>query len=358
MKEKKIEPNINHNQNQNQCHCHCNNHNCNNNVNIISYKKESLQEKMIYIPLILIKIFSSFYLYEKYFCHSLKNDLDVNYSQKSFFILIIYLIILYISTIISSPSQTNINKNTSLNINNRELIKFKQNYRLCNFCKGAKFIRTSHCRLCDKCISFRDHHCSFTTTCIGINNMQIFINFCFWGLYAIIFVTCSYFKYETKDPSFFTLLIFKIDFIGNLFFISALNGIIVRCLFYIYNNHTYLESIRQIGVEIKFPIYNFTKEINKKKSNNFYNIGFLNHLYYSIGPSLLHLILPLPKLPNYILIENSPIFCKGKMPDKFQIFKYRLKTDNITVKENLSKDSDPDIFIKNCHINYYNKIII
>ena len=347
-------------------HSHLNiNYNYNNqesNKNLMSYKKQYLLEKIIFIPLVLIKIYSSFYLYEKYFCKSLSNKLDIEYSQKAIFIFVIYLTILYIISIITPATKTNIAKYISLNPNNtkpkKELINIKQNYIICDICKKVKFIRSSHCRLCNKCISFRDHHCNFVANCIGFNNIQYFLNFCFWGLYAIIFSFWSYFKFNYINLPIFTYIIIKIDFLANILFSIILFGIIFRTLFNIYNNRTFLETIRQIGIEIKCPFFDIYKEYNKNSVTNFYNIGFLNHLYYIIGSSLLHFILPLPKFKNYILDENCPIFMKTKMPNNFELFKYSIKNNADTIKRNLNVGCDLDNFIKLCHLNYDGKKII
>ena len=119
----------------------------------------------------------------------------------------------------SSSVQTDIDRYTPLNKNNKEKFEFKQNYLLCYYCHKVKFIRTSHCRVCDKCISFRDHHCPFVTNCIGFNNMQYFLNFCIWGMYGIIFVMYSYFKFKYINLSLFMRIFINIDFIGNILFL-------------------------------------------------------------------------------------------------------------------------------------------
>ena len=339
--------------------CNCNNKNCNKNIN--SSKKQYLMEKIIFIPIILIKIYSTFYLYEKYFCKFLKNNIDIEYSQKSIFIFIIYLTILYIISIISSPTNTDVDKYISLIPNKKpkkELIKLKQKYVICDFCHKEKFIRNSHCRICNNCISFRDHHCSFVTNCVGFNNIQYFLNFCLWGLYGIIFGICSYFRFNYINLSLFTFIIIKIDFLANIFFTLSLFGIIFRTLYNIYNNRTFIENTRQIGIEKKCPFFDIYKKENKNMSTNFYNIGFLNHFFYLIGPSLLHFILPLPKFKNYILDENCPIFMKTKIPDGLELIKYYEENEEGIIKKKIDMDSDPDTFIKMCHINYDGKIII
>ena len=270
-----------------QTHCQCHSTCCNNKNNQESnnsYKKQLRKERLIFIPIVLLKMLLSFYFYEKYFCYSLGKDLDIKYSQKSIFLFMIYLVLLYILAIVSSATQTNINKYTILNITNKkkELMHLKQKFTLCPFCHSAKFVRNSHCRLCNKCITFRDHHCPFVNNCVGFNNIQYFINFCFWGAYGIFFDICSYLSFKYINLSLSVRIFFIIDFIANIIFLISLIGIILRSIFNIYNNRTYLETIRQFGIEIKCPIIDCCKEKNKTRVNNTFNIGFLNHFFYLI----------------------------------------------------------------------------
>jgi len=340
------------------CQCHSGNNNNTNEENI-SYKKQYMREKYIFIPIILIKMFLSFYLYEKYFSYGLGKDLDIKYSQKSIFIFMIYLVILYGLAVFSSAAQTNINKYTILNINKKkELINLKQNFTICPFCHSAKFVRNSHCRLCNKCITFRDHHCPFVNNCVGFNNIQYFINFCFWGSYGIYFDMCSYFSFKYINLSIWVRIIFIIDFILNIVFLISLIGILLRSLFAIYNNRTYIETVRQIGIEVKCPFIDCFKEKNKLRVNNIFNTGFLNHLFYLVGPTLLHFILPLPKFKNYILDENCIIFEKTKSPDRLHLIKYKIKNNPNYIKDEIDKPSSPDEYIKLCHHYYDGKIIV
>ena len=165
-------------------------------------------------------------------------------------------------------------------------------------------------------------------------------------------------KFEYINLSIIKRIFFKIDFIANILFLISAVSILFRSLLSIYNNRTYLESMRQIGVETKCPFYDFLKKSNSLKVKNMYNVGFLSHLYYLVGPTLLHFILPLPKFKNYILGENCPIFTKRKNPDRIQVLKYYNKKDPNYFKEQIERTSNPDEFIKNCHQYYDGKNII
>jgi hypothetical protein len=123
----------------------------------------------------------------------------------------------------------------------------------------------------------------------------------------------------------------------------------------IYNNFTFLEFLKNIDTER----YTFCKRKDLTKKNyNPYNIGFLSHFYYLIGPSLLHAIFPLPKFQTNILNEQNPIFAKCKQPTKLEVVKLLIEQDK--KNENLlgGKENDPDYFLELCHQNYDGREIV
>ena len=349
-------------------HNHLDNQQLNNNNNDINAKKEEREAKIqkyfarfFFVPLIMIKIFSSYILYIKYFCYNLKNDIDIKYSQFTITIFALFLYISYFLSILTSPTQTNIDKYIQTdkeNTNNKEIIKINQSYITCQYCNHIKFNRSSHCRICNKCISFRDHHCLFINNCVGFNNIQYFINFLFWGAYAIIFDMYAYLSFKYLQLSRNIKVISFIDFLGNIFFLFNILSILFRTILTIYNNRTFLESLRQINIETKCPIYDFHKKRNTKLINNSYNIGFLSHFYYFIGPSLLHFFLPLNKFKTYILDENNPVFCKAKFPDTIQMLKYKMKDNENYYNDIILGSSNPDDYLKLCHHFYDGQNII
>ena len=107
----------------------------------------------------------------------------------------IVILILYFKTIFSDANQTNIN-NVFQTPKNHE--KFLLD---CKFCNQKNFISSSHYKLCDKYILYRDHHCQVVLNCIGLSNMQLFVNFCFCGLYGLL-------TYNISCLEFFLVQIF------------------------------------------------------------------------------------------------------------------------------------------------------
>ena len=47
----------------------------------------------------------------------------------------------------------------------------------CETCKLLRPPRSFHCSRCDVCIELHDHHCGWIGSCIGLRNVQSFINF-------------------------------------------------------------------------------------------------------------------------------------------------------------------------------------
>ena len=304
-----IKPKIQETNNQANCQYHTNqNNNINNNHSkkIQGLHRDKILSK-VFIPFLMLKIASTYILYIKYYCYNLQNEEDIKYSR------------------------------------------FTINH--------IKFDRTSHCRVCKKCISFRDHHCLFTDNCIGFNNIQYFVNFLFWSIYGNIYYMYCYLTFSYLNISKTIKIINLIDFIGNCCFFYNKISVIIRSLVAIYANRTFVEMKKDYNVEIKCPFIDCFKNVNKKMKQNPYNIGFLTHFYYAIGPSLLHFFFPLNKFKKYTLDENCPIFCKAKYPDSIQLLKYYLKNDENFYEEVMLKTSEPDDYLKLCHEGYDGYII-
>ena len=322
------------------------------------YRKEFLKQKLICIPILLSKVLISLYFFETKICYSFPLEEDINYSQKVFPFVALTILIFYLKIIFSNANQTNI-KNISLLQKNSE--KFSLD---CKYCNQKKFIRSSHCKFCNKCILYRDHHCPFVINCVGFSNIQYFINFCLWGFYGLLTYDISCFKFffgsnfHKNNISTLLSIFIRIDFFFNILLSICLLGLVLRLLVSIYNNRSYLESTRNLTIELKIPCYDFLHNINKDRFKNDWNIGFLQHFYYFMGPSFLHLILPLPKFKNYVFDEECPVFSKNMRVDNLQMYKYYIHVDKGSKKMLIDDSSDPDNYIKLCHQYYDGKIII
>ena len=347
------------------------NNNSSQNVSKISRKTHF----KIYIPIVTIKIVSPSFFMLKYLIYSYENIEDQEYCKYSVIILIAFILFCYFFSVFSNCSQTNVDKFFDLKVYyphkseapGNEILSINQfNWNDCPFCKSKKFIRTSHCRVCNKCVLMRDHHCPYIANCVGFKNMQYFFNFVLWGnvgifFYIITFIHYKFFSDAKFDiPLYINILMYLDIFFSSLFIIN-ITGIMLRLLLMAYNNRTQKENSIGAPVESYCPIcycctncpkYKFEREIN------FYNIGFLSNLYYLIGPTIFHFIFPLPKYNNYILDENCPILRKIYNPDRLDLFKCLVKINPEKINLLNEDESSPDFYLQNCHKYYEDKIIV
>lgn len=324
-----------------------------------------------YLPFVTAKIIISAFFFYKYLVYGIKNIEDQNYCKYGVRILAIYILICYyLSTFIKS-TQTNVNKYFSEDISKNKIGNPGNeiqnldpfDYGYCPFCDLKKFIRTSHCRICNKCILMRDHHCPFVVGCIGFKNIQYFFNFVFWAIigniyYVVSFIRFMFFSKVKISIPFYIYIFLYLDFFLSCFFVLNISAIMIRLLITAYNNWTQKENMSGPYTENYCPLHscciNDEKQLGEKREPNFYNIGFLSNFYYLIGPTISHFLFPLPKYKNYTLDENCPIFCKAKYPDAIQMLKYYLKDNEKYYDEQILKTSEPDDYMKLCHQYYDN----
>ena len=364
-----------------------NNNNLNNNNNNqfnynpinVSRINRSTQLK-IFIPIVSAKILTPVFFMLKYLIYCFENEEDQNYCKYSVWILTSLIFLCYFLSIFKSSSQSNVDKyfdqvkNNILSIradipgNDLQDLNSAQ-WTDCLFCRSKKFIRSSHCRTCNKCILLRDHHCPYIGSCVGFKNMQYFFNFLFWADLGMLFYVISFIKFHFFSDirkyiimELYVKIIFYVDFFLTFFFVLNLMGLMIKLFLNIYNNRSQLENLRTAIVEYYCPIcpkcVRDFKRFNIKPEANQYNIGFLANIYYIIGPTPFHLIFPLPKYNNYILDENCPVFKKIKLAERLDIFKFMVKKDrnNLNLLEN--EESSPEIYVKTCHKFYDGKKII
>ena len=381
------------------------NHNNDNKVNS-TIKAQCI----IFIPLVTIKILLPFFFYHNYLiyaCHNENEEQEIkNDKYFSYTILILIYLCYYLSiktssnqmkiekyiykrlnnkNEINSDNKNNnntinnnnntINNNNSINnkifkdntdnenIYNNQVINFNnkdenssekityfdlKNYnQVCNYCHIRTFIRATHCLTCDECILFKEEHCPYIANCIGFNNIQYFINLLFWCIYSLsyyIFICIKCFINFNVKIGIFLLIILISDFAINSIILKILIQKMYKLLYKIYYN------ITQYEIE--------ENNNNQKNYLNLFNIGFLNHFYYIIGPTPFHFLFPLPKIKTYGNDENCPIFLKCKFPNRLELVKYLAKKEP-KYKDFLDDiESDPKNFIKLSHDFYDNKTII
>lgn len=53
--------------------------------------------------------------------------------------------------------------------------------KFCKTCRIYRPPRTTHCKICDRCVSQFDHHCTLLGTCVGRNNYRAYFFFLLFG---------------------------------------------------------------------------------------------------------------------------------------------------------------------------------
>ena len=56
-----------------------------------------------------------------------------------------------------------------------------QKIKFCKTCRIYRPPRTTHCKVCDRCVSQFDHHCTLLGTCVGRNNYRAYFFFLLFG---------------------------------------------------------------------------------------------------------------------------------------------------------------------------------
>ena len=348
---------------------------------------------IIFLPLVCIIILLPFFIYNNYLITADNKQIEENiYNQKCIsFIILILIFLCYFLSIKTSSKQmkiekylykniTNNNNEIKLeenNINNENIYNIKdfhskdenksqniiyfdlKNYnQVCNYCHIRSFIRATHCLVCDECILFKQEHCQYIINCIGFNNIQYFINFLFWSIFGLIYYSfyCIKFfisfEYDKTGLSVISLIVS--NFVINLMILIMLINKINKLFKNIWKNITQYEQQAEENEKNNLAV---NINSNDYKEHNLFNIGFLSHLYYIIGPTLFHFFLPLPKIKTFCNNENCPIFLKCKFPNRLELIKYLAKKDP-KYKDLLNDvESDPNHYVKLCHVYYDDKLM-
>ena len=124
--------------------------------------------------------------------------------------------------------------------------------KYCATCKIIRQLRTSHCRICNKCVLRHDHHCPYINNCVGKNNHLKFLFFIF---FVFIYSTyCSIFTIAFNVKEHKHLGWFRIIYLGIFAFISVwmfftMGGFSISVIYYISINTTTRENIKSVVYE-------------------------------------------------------------------------------------------------------------
>ncbi len=341
------------------------------------YQKRKWQEKYIMIPIVVIIINLGGYSWFFYFRYSLKDKNNIKILGNIIIILYIILLLNYFLAVFTKSNVTryekileheqNNSKESILNYQKNVISEYNnENFFFCEFCGRKKFIRSSHCKICNICVLGRDHHCPWIANCVGFKNIHFFYNFLLWGIIDILSVIIFYikfvinFNYINRNYPELKISPFKLTCLTILIVILVIVILSLLTLFSIvnyeiYNNRTQLEGTRNPNIEMFFY---FKKPKPENSCYNFYNIGFLNHFYYFIGNSIFHFFFPLPRLRDYNFNEEASIFQICKQPSKLSLVRMIYGNN----EEELDKlfnapGNEPSEFLKLSHKIYDKKHI-
>ena len=313
-------------------------------------------QKIIFIPIICLLILNTFLIWEIFL---IKQKIESENKYKKYLIRILcFLIYLcYFLSVLTPSYQTDINNKCKItddiyknkNLENIYSKDFWDDY--CINCQMQKFIRSNHCYICNRCILFKFRHWFFIANCIGFNNIQYVINFLVWAIYGLFKFECcciSFFQNNKENTNI--LIIF--DFIINIPLLLYLLYIFGILLFDIYNNQPQYERSNDNQLIDKYYfLYKCNDTDNKMRFPNLWNLGYLSHLYYIIGPTILHFIFPLPKIKNYSINENCKIFKGCKQFNRIEYIQNMIKKDENYKNRIKDKNMEPDAFVEFCKKN-------
>ena len=307
-------------------------------------------QKIIFIPLVLFLITIPFCLWETSLINYI-NIYDKAYVKYLVRILLVLIYLSYLLSVFTSPSQTNIYKTYKLNNDSFKKLDNIFNKDLwneyCLNCQSQKFIRSVHCNICGECVLLKFKHCFFIANCIGFKNIQYVINFLALSIFLLYKFECScliFFKMNNVSN-----ILITVDFIINIPLLSFLLSNLILLLFDIYNNQTKLErSNKNKLIEKYYMFYKCNDTDNKFRFPNIWNIGYLSHFYYIIGPTLLHFLFPLPKYINYNINENCPIFKGCKQFNRLELIQNMIKRNEDYKNKIKDNKIEPDIFVELC----------
>ncbi len=126
----------------------------------------------------------TFLIWIKYLRFNSKYDFDNEYQIYISSFILIMILYTYFKSSLTESIQSKIDDHLYLSdYTPKHLVNINiKDYVNCEFCKLKKFHTASHCKYCNICILRRDHHCIWIGNCVGLQNNQYFLNFCFWVL--------------------------------------------------------------------------------------------------------------------------------------------------------------------------------
>ncbi|KAG9555414.1 zf-DHHC-domain-containing protein, partial [Aureobasidium melanogenum] len=124
--------------------------------------------------------------------------------------------------------------NQNETVKEKKLQDGRQRQRWCRKCQAYKPPRAHHCKTCERCIPKMDHHCPWTANCVSHTTFPHFVRFLFYAVAGMSHLGCllwsrMYHLWTQRDlPSYLGP---SPGLLFGLFFITALNSVVVFALF-------------------------------------------------------------------------------------------------------------------------------
>eukprot|EP00033_Pygsuia_biforma_P003524 GCRY01003858.1.p1 GENE.GCRY01003858.1~~GCRY01003858.1.p1 ORF type:complete len:261 (-),score=32.51 GCRY01003858.1:138-920(-) len=131
------------------------------------------------------------------------------------------------------------NPSQALYFNGEFIVDFENGKnKYCNYCRTLKPPRAHHCSHCNRCVARYDHLCPWLSTCIGMNNHRLFIQFLLYLSAAVLYgfgvLVCCFGKQlqsasqsRYSQPNTFDVILLSLD-LFVLFPVLLLLGSLLR----------------------------------------------------------------------------------------------------------------------------------
>ena len=279
------------------------------------------------------------------------------------FILFIIVTAFYIQLLFSNPSQTNYLQLSHTHPNRIFPSFLSKSYsNNCSKCNNIqKHNRSSHCNQCNQCILRRDHHCIFINKCIGYSNSRTYWFLLIWlVLFGIIYYQglTNYF-FESESNNFVLNIIIILNGSISLITFCFVCLLLLQQCISILNGAT-IHEIKKIK---RIELYLLCFRIRKKGIVKFnkYNKGWVLNVWTMLAPTLVHMLIPLPKMVKNDIMETDYSFWKLKQLSQEEMIKEvcKIKKEKIEAAiEKKNEEDSPEKFMENCRKNYSDQNIL